>query len=174
MGGSKGELQIRDARDGEQERIIEVTLLAYQEYAPAMPPFAWEEYKGNIVSTLRDDTMPGEKIVAERDSDIVGAVLLIPAGTFFIGEDTEIALKRPEVRLLAVPPANRGQGIAAALMRECIERARKSGATGIALHTTDLMKVAMNMYERMGFVRDPETDFHPAPDFVVKGYRLVF
>jgi hypothetical protein len=30
----------------------------------------------------------------------------------------------------------------------------------------------LRMYERMGFVRAPELDFHPAPDTTVKGYRL--
>jgi len=36
----------------------------------------------------------------------------------------------PEVRLLAVAPAARGKGIGEALMRECIRRARRSGARG--------------------------------------------
>jgi hypothetical protein len=35
-----------------------------------------------------------------------------------------------------------------------------------------MMQVAMQMYERMGFVRTPETDFHPAPGVIIKGYRL--
>jgi hypothetical protein len=28
------------------------------------------------------------------------------------------------------------------------------------------------MYERRGFVRAPELDFHPAPEITIKGYRL--
>ena len=39
-------------------------------------------------------------------------------------------------------------------------------------HTTDMMAVAMRLYERMGFARAPELDFTPAPGFLVKGYRL--
>ena len=35
-----------------------------------------------------------------------------------------------------------------------------------------MMQTALRMYERMGFVRAPELDFHPAPGFIVKGYRL--
>jgi hypothetical protein len=34
------------------------------------------------------------------------------------------------------------------------------------------MDIARRMYERMGFVRVPEFDFHPAPGIVVMAYRL--
>ena len=57
-------------------------------------------------------------------------------------------------------------------MQECVRRARKSGARVLGLHTTDLMQTAQRMYERMGFARFPELDFHPAPGVTVKGYRL--
>jgi hypothetical protein len=30
----------------------------------------------------------------------------------------------------------------------------------------------MHLYERMGFVRAPELDFHPAKDVTIKGYRF--
>jgi hypothetical protein len=35
-----------------------------------------------------------------------------------------------------------------------------------------MMQVAMRMYERMGFVRAPDLDFHPDPSITVKAYRL--
>jgi ribosomal protein S18 acetylase RimI-like enzyme len=57
-------------------------------------------------------------------------------------------------------------------MRECIRRARRSGAPALTLHTHEMMAVAMRMYERMGFIRAPELDFHPAKDITIKGYRL--
>jgi len=57
-------------------------------------------------------------------------------------------------------------------MQECIRRARQSGAPMLTLHTTDIMQTAMRMYEQMGFVRAPDLDFHPAPNIIVKGYRL--
>ena len=57
-------------------------------------------------------------------------------------------------------------------MQECIQRARRAGAAAITLHTTDMMQVAMQMYERMGFGRAPELDFRPTEDVIIKGYRL--
>ena len=78
----------------------------------------------------------------------------------------------PEVRLLAVAPAGRGRGVGEGLMRECVRRARARGAPILALHTTDMMRTAMRLYGRLGFVRAPELDVRVAPSLTVKGYRL--
>ena len=83
-----------------------------------------------------------------------------------------ITLSWPEVRLLAVAPAARGQGVGAALMKECMQRARHSGTRALALHTTDIKNAATRLYERMGFQRAPELDFEPAPGVTAKGYLL--
>ena len=154
------DLIVRDARDGDREIIRRVTLSAYEQYAAVMQTH-WEGYRHNILTTL-GDVKPAEQIVAEQHGAIVGTVLLYPAGT----------LAWPELRLLAVAPAARGQGVGAALMRECVRRARQSGAAALTLHTHEIMVVAMRMYERMGFVRAPDLDFHPAKDVTIKGYRL--
>jgi len=111
--------------------------------------------------------------VAEKDGHIVGSVLLYPAGTVMGragGGSATLAL--PEVRLLAVAPSVRGQGIGALLMDECVRRARESGARALTLHTTDMMQAAVRLYSRMGFQRAPELDLQVAPEVVVKGYRL--
>jgi len=164
-------LHIHDARHSDREAIQGVTLSAYQEYAALMPSH-WEGYRQSILTTLAD-VKPAEQIVAEQEGVIVGTVLLYPAGTVFtLPNGIPVTLAWPEVRLLGVAPATRGQGIGAALVRECIRRARQSGATVLTLHTTDPMRVAMHLYERMGFVRAPELDFHPAQDVTIKGYRF--
>ena len=155
---------IREARGGDQAAIHDVTLAAYEEYAARMPPPLWRKYRENIVAALTDPA-PALQLVAEDGRAIVGTVLLYPSGD-------DSARPWPEVRLLAVAPAARGRGIGAALMRECIARTRVAGIAALSLHTTDLMRVAMAMYERMGFVRAPELDFTPAPGIVIKGYRL--
>ena len=57
-------------------------------------------------------------------------------------------------------------------MDECVRRARESGAEALTLHTTDMMRAAMQLYERLGFRRMPELDFEPAPAVTVRGFRL--
>lgn len=167
------ELHIRDACADDYEAIRDVTLSAYQEYAGVMQAH-WESYRQGILATLAD-VKPAEQIVAEEDDTLVGTVLLFPAGTVLTPPNgVPVTLTWPEIRLLAVTPSMRGHGIGAALVRECMHRARQSGAAAVTLHTTDMMQVAMRMYERMGFVRVPELDFHPGPEITVKGYRYSF
>jgi predicted N-acetyltransferase YhbS len=169
--GRRTDLRIRDAREGDRDAIRAVTLTAFQEYAAVMSAH-WESYRQGILNTLAD-VSHAEQIVAEQDGAVGGAVLLYPAGTVFTRPDgSRATIKHPEARLLAVAPSARGRGIGAELMRECIRRARRSGAAALTLHTSDFMQVGKRMYERMGFVRAPELDFHPSKDMTVMGYRL--
>jgi predicted N-acetyltransferase YhbS len=161
---------IRDARPSDRPAILDVTLAAYQEYAARMPGF-WEGYRRNIIASL-DDVGSAEQLVAEHEGAIVGTVLLYPPRRMQISRTGALEMPWPEVRLLAVAPAGRGRGVGAALMQECVHRARKSGARVLSLHTTDMMQTARRMYERMGFARAPELDFQPAPGVTVMGFRL--
>jgi len=163
-------LKIRDVRKEDRDGARKVTLAAFRQYAAVMPPPRWEGYRENIIETLTG-VEPAQQLVAEREGALVGSVLLYPPETAFSTPE-EGSLTCPEVRLLAVAPGARGLGIGTALMQECIRRARLLGATCLNLHTTDMMQVAKGMYERMGFVRVPELDFHPDPNIVVKAYRL--
>jgi GNAT superfamily N-acetyltransferase len=163
-------LRIRDARPGDREGILEVTLSAFREYADLMGS-SWEGYKQNILATLAEAELT-EQIVAEKRGAIVGAVVLLPAGTVVARrESSPSPLASPEVRLLAVVPHARGQGIGKALVSACIRRATRSGDSFLTLHTSDMMRVAQRLYKRMGFVHTPDLDFH-FDDSTVKGYRL--
>jgi GNAT superfamily N-acetyltransferase len=163
----KKSFHIRNARDDEREAIRNVTLAAYKEYATVMP--IWEEYRRYMLATL-DKGEPVERIVAEREGTIIGSVLLYPpVANAYAGIGVDISW--PEVRLLAVTPEERGQGVGTALMDECEQRAHSAGATVLGLHTTDIMQAAVRLYERRGFIRTPESDFYPAEGVHVKGYR---
>jgi predicted adenylyl cyclase CyaB len=164
------DLIIRDARPADRDAIREVTLAAYQEYAARMPGF-WEGYRQNIVESV-GDVGAAEQLVAERHGTVVGTVLLYPPRRMKLPRGEWLEMPWPEVRLLAVVPDARGGGIGGALMQECMRRVRRAGGRVLSLHTTDLMETARRMYERMGFVRAPELDFHAAPGMTIKGYRL--
>ncbi len=161
---------IRDARDDEREAMRDVTLAAYEEYAAILPPPFWEGYRWQLLATL-DEQGPVERMVAERNGTIIGSVLLYPPLAKAYG-GIRASAGWPEVRLLAVAPVARGQGVGTALMDECERRARRAGATMLGLHTMDVMQAAIRMYERRGFERAPELDFYPAQGVLVKGYCL--
>jgi GNAT superfamily N-acetyltransferase len=163
-------LNIRDSRPDERDAVVSLTLTAYEEYASRMR--YWKYYRENIISTL-EEPEPAEQIVAERDEDIRGSVLLYPAGTVFSSpEGDTITLHWPEVRLLAVAPTARDQGIGTALIGECIRRARDSGAQFLVLHTNSIMSAAIRLYERMGFEHYPHLDFAVDENVTVMGYRF--
>lgn len=170
MGSRNNNLTIRDARDEDRQATRDVTLAAYQEYAAVLPAPFWTSYEKHLQVALAEEG-PADRIVAERHGVIVGSVLLYPPAVNAYGAASSNTAW-PEVRLLAVARAARGQGVGTALMEECIRRARCAGASALGLHTMDAMKTAVRMYERMGFVRAPQTDFTPAPGVLVKGYRL--
>jgi ribosomal protein S18 acetylase RimI-like enzyme len=161
-------LVVRDVRMDELDEAARVMKAAYEEYSALLPPGRWQEYQANIID-VRSRLPVAELIVAEIKGVIVGAVTLFlkPSGT-------------PEswtpgwagIRLLAVHPDYRGLGIGRALMDECVRRCRAGGIATIGLHTTEMMAVARRMYEKMGFKRAPEFDFHPSPQVVVMAYRL--
>jgi ribosomal protein S18 acetylase RimI-like enzyme len=140
-------------------RICELTLRGYAEYAAVMEPSAWAGLDGALRATLAGDD-PAERLVAEMGGKMVGAVRLYPPAMVAYGGMIEAA-RWPELRLLAVAPEARGHGVGRALVDECVRRARRMGATDLGLHSSHSMRAAIEMYERMGFVRAPEHDFHP-------------
>ena len=163
------DFHIRDARDDEREAIKEVTVAAYEEYSAVIPWHFWEAYQQHILMTI-DSEGSVERIVAEHKGTVIGSVLFYPSlDNVYPG--VRVDVDWPEVRLLAVVPGARGQGVGTALMDECERRASRAGATMLGLHTMEMMQVAIAMYERRGFERAPELDFYPAEGVLVKGYR---
>jgi ribosomal protein S18 acetylase RimI-like enzyme len=162
-------LTLRNARDNERSIIRDITVAAYAQYQAEMPPRFWTLYQHNLIATL-DGEGNFERIVAEQNGSIVGSVLLYPPAADSYAS-VAISTSYPEVRFLAVLPQVRGQGIGTALMQECERRAREAGAKAIGLHTMEVMRDAIRMYERLGYVRTPETDFRLSEGVVVLGYR---
>ena len=163
-------IRIREARAEERGRIAELTRTAYHEYATLMQPDAWTALEQAVHAALASDDGV-TRLVAELDGGVVGSTALYAPGADAYG-DLASRAAWPEVRLLAVDPAMRGRGIARALVDECARRARASGASRLGLHTSRSMTAAKRLYETMGFVRDPERDFHPPGAELVEGYLL--
>ena len=161
--------RIRDAREEELDQVALLMRDAYQEYQASFPPGGWEGYARDIMD-VRSRLDASELIVAEHAGVLVGAVTFYP--NVSQSEQGGWPPGWTGIRLLAVHPDGRGLGIGRALMDECLRRSRLRNARTLGLHTTELMAVARGMYERMGFLRVPEFDFHGASGLVVMAYRL--
>ncbi|MFH1032535.1 MAG: GNAT family N-acetyltransferase [Chloroflexota bacterium] len=165
----ENELHIRDALVEELDEVSQLLKAAYQQYKTSIPKSIWKAYLEDIMDV--SSRLPvSQLIVAEIDKRLVGTV------TLFLGDSSNSEQVWTEgwagIRLLAVHPAYRTKGIGRALMEECVRRCRQQGISTIGLHTTKLMEIARGMYERMGFKRVPEFDFHPRHGVVVMAYRL--
>ena len=161
---------VRTARPADRGTIARLTLTAYREYASIMEPSAWSALDGAVRASLVDDTGV-TRLVAELDGTIVGSAAIYAPDSAAYGDLAALA-PWPELRLVAVHPDVRGRGVAQALVEECIRRARASGATALGLHSSRSMQAALRLYERLGFVRDPERDFQPPGAELVEGYLL--
>ena len=163
-------VSIRPALPSDRGAIARLTLAAYREYASVMEPDAWRALDDAIRASLVNDEGV-TRFVAELDGRIVGSAALYAPASAPYGSLASTA-SWPEVRLVAVAPSARGRGVAQALVEECIRRARAAGARVIGLHTSRSMGAALRLYQRMGFVRDPEHDFQPPGAELVEGYLL--
>ena len=162
-------LSIRDAQLEELDEVALVIKAAYQEYAPHFPAKAWEDYVRNMTD-VRGRLGDSELIVAERAGHILGAVTFYPDGSCY--RQQKWPTDWAAIRLLAIHPESRRQGIARALMLECLQRCHDRGIATLGLHTTEVMIGAQKLYNKMGFVRVQEFDSHPRPGLIIMAYRL--
>jgi ribosomal protein S18 acetylase RimI-like enzyme len=155
---------IRAVRRSEYDIAGELTVEAYRTLGDGGDEFYESDLRdiaGRVEST--------EVLVAEVDGHVVGCVTFVD-GLKPLSEvdDSDAAT----IRMLGVSAHARGRGIGEALMRECIDRARTSGRRRIRLDTRTSMTSAQRLSERLGFRRDPDHDWSPAPGIVLLGYVL--
>lgn len=158
-------LSVRRAGDDELSTIGAVTGDAYA----ADGLFAHESGYEADVRDAHSRHADGEIWVAEVEGVVVGSVTYCPPGSFHreLARDDE-----GEFRMLAVSPAARRGGIGQALVEKCIERAREEGLRAIVICSMREMTSAHRLYDRMGFVRDPDLDWSPAVNVILLAFRL--
>jgi ribosomal protein S18 acetylase RimI-like enzyme len=159
-------IDIRVAEPHEYADAGRVTALAYREFVEPGES-SWEEYLDHIADvTGRADrsliliAADGERVVGSATLELDGRI---------DDDDPPLAPDEAHVRMLGVHPDARGRGVARALMDACFAQARAAGRSRLTLNTTERMKAAKAMYERMGFRRLPDRVF---PDgFVLLTYE---
>ena len=160
-----GDLTIREARDDELDIVASLIVDAYAEYAARMSPDAWSFFAQDIAN-VRGRLGDARLLVAERDGRLIGSVTLYTdwrgaqSGTY-------------SMRLLAVPPECRGQGVGRALMEDGIARARAAGVSRLVLTAVQEMESVRDLSEQLGFRRERSLDHEPAPGVRAEGYALM-
>ena len=154
--------EIRLARP---EELAALGALVADAYA-ALPGMPRPEEQPGYYAMVRDAAArarnPAIQIVAAvtAEGELLGSVDLITEMAHYgSGGTASGRTGAAGIRLLAVTPAARGQGVGRALTRECIERSRALGRSSVVLHTTAAMQTAWRMYEQLGFRRSTDLDF---------------
>ncbi|MCX2969601.1 MULTISPECIES: GNAT family N-acetyltransferase [Streptomyces] len=155
------DLTVRAARPEELEEIGELTAAAYLgdgllDFGEADP------YLAELRDARRRSEHAEVLVAVDAGGEVLGAVA-------FVGEGGPYAdLARPgeaEFRMLAVRHEGRGRGAGEALVRACVARARRRGLIRLVLSSQEGMVPAHRLYRRLGFVRTPERDWRPLPEF---------
>lgn len=153
---------IRPARPDEADAIGVLTEEVYREGGYLDGDEAYVTHLLDGAGRVRD----AHVFVAELDGEVVASVTLAEPGTPW----SEIS--RPdelEVRMLAVAESARRRGIADRLMDEAEALARRVGLAGVVLSTEPIMHGAHALYERRGYVRQPDRDWD-VDGFVLLAY----
>lgn len=154
---------IRQATPADFPAINRLCVDAYREFAAALDPADWEQMHAALAHAS-DLSSAGELLLAEDATGVLGVILYVPPGK---SDGAYIPRRWASLRMLAVAPRCRGRGVGRGLTQACIKQAHGDQAEVIGLTTTDLMKTAQAMYERMGFEKEAEL----APRFGVNHAR---
>ncbi|MBA2446097.1 MAG: GNAT family N-acetyltransferase [Nocardioidaceae bacterium] len=155
---------VRRATAADVDEVAGITVRAYVEDGFVGAGDSYVEELGDAASRLAH----AELWVAEVEGAVVGAVTFCPPGSTYreLATDGE-----GEFRMLAVDPASRGQGVARALVQQCLDRCVELGLTDLVLCSLKQMSPAHALYLSMGFGRDDALDWEPEPGVTLLGFR---
>lgn len=151
---------VRAVTPADYDEIARLTVAAYEADGQLEGEIGYEKVLADVATRAAH----GEMFVAvDDDSDKpLGAVTFVMPG----GRYSELAraeLGEAEFRTLAVDPAAQRRGVARALVEACVDRAAALGCTALVISVRDFSIPAQRLYEKFGFVRQPERDWKPMP-----------
>ena len=155
---------VRPARPDEYDAIADLTVRVYSSLEGGLHP----EYAA-ILRRTAERAETAEVVAGVQGDRLLGSLTYVPSP----GPQGSIATgTAAEVRTLVVDPDAQGLGVGRGLVQWSIERARSDGRDRLVLSTMPWMRVAHGLYERMGFTRTPERDWHPRPGIDCWTYGL--
>lgn len=150
---------VRRARPDEYENIGQLTLAGFGHLEPGgtLP----DEKRLALLLDSQGRDEQGVLLVAEgTDGGLLGTASIFPHGVPYARQARE---GEAELRLLAVLPAARKQGLGAALLEEGANIAAEWGAERLVLDTGRHNLRSQRLYLRFGFEHRAERDVHREP-----------
>lgn len=137
---------IRPATADDVQAVAELTEAAYEAHVPTVGrrPAPMDADHGA-------DVAAGRVSVLDEGGEVVGAIVLVPAGDHLLVES------------VAVAPSRQGRGYGGELMRFAEQRAREQGLVEIRLYTHQRMTANVAMYPRLGYQETGRRTEHGFP-----------
>ena len=170
------EMPITEAGRDDLEEVRHLLSAANEEYRATLAPSAFDPYL-DMVLDLDARFEVARVLVLRTDDRLLATVTYFPDAQL---EGWGFADGVAGIRSMGVEPSARGRGLAVRLLDDCVARARAAGSEAIGLDTAAWLPDAIRLYERYGFVRDPELDMRAADimavpaeaDYAALAYRL--
>ncbi|MGH8828049.1 MAG: GNAT family N-acetyltransferase, partial [Jiangellaceae bacterium] len=151
------DFSIRPARADDYDDIGSITVDAYVSDGFIPAGHAYTTHLADAAGRADAATL---LVAVDGEGTTLGSVTFCRAGSAL----AELSLPgEAEFRMLAVTPSARGRGVGEALVRACLQLARKHGDRAMVLSTQAEMTSAHRIYGRLGFTRLPERDWRPVP-----------
>jgi predicted N-acetyltransferase YhbS len=160
---------IRPIEPDEYARLGVLTLVAYTTLAGHVREPEYEEDLADV-RTRAEAPATVVLVAVDDDGELLGGVTYVENEKSPYAEHSLAGAA--SIRMLAVDGSRRRSGVGEALVRECIDRARAASRTEVFLHSTPWMTAAHQLYEKLGFVRDPAHDWDATPQVQLLAFRL--
>jgi ribosomal protein S18 acetylase RimI-like enzyme len=138
--------------------LRELGTASYGRLKKYITPANWTTMETLLTS---DQTFPilvrdCHSFVCEEKERLLGMAYLVPSGN-----PTKVyTAETCYIRMVGVHPDAGGKGIAQALTKLCIDKAKETGETMISLHSAEVMYTARHIYEKLGFKKIRLLDEH--------------
>ena len=124
----------------------------------------------NVADFTKNETTELLGIYNDDNNLLAGVVFFGDMKQYGSGGSATAEKNAAGFRLLAVSNKARGLGLGKILTMECIEKAKTMNLQQVIIHTTNAMKPAWAMYEKIGFRRSEDLDFKQG-NLEVFGFR---
>jgi ribosomal protein S18 acetylase RimI-like enzyme len=151
-------MHYRAATENDLPALKELGLASYGRLKKYLTPENWLKMETLLKS---EQTFPVlvrdcHSFVCEENGILLGMAYLVPKGN-----PTKVySAETSYIRMVGVHPDAGGKGIATALTKLCIERAKETDETTISLHSAEVMYDARHIYEKLGFKKIRLLDEH--------------
>ena len=167
-------LTIRDLEPAEHDALGQLMVEVYSGLAGFPTPAEQPRYYELLANIGAFAEQPGVRVLVAvtAEGELAGGVVYFADMARYGSGGSATAVRNASgIRLLGVAPGFRQSGAGKALTAACIQLAREAGHAQVILHTTQAMRIAWGLYERLGFARSDDLDFSQQ-GLPVYGFRL--